>query len=831
MNVRTALLYLLLGAIPAYTQQLPTGAYRPNRDRSYDILHYKAALRIDWRAKQVAGEAIITLRPLVTASAIVLDAYWLKVTAVKNAANGTDLRYTSSDESLTIDLGRNLRSTDTIAISVRYSATPTAGMYFIEPGPGTNNHPSIFTYGEGGIHANWLPIYNDNNDKFSTEMIVTVSKPHTVISNGALLSTRDNSDGTRTFHWYQSLPHSNYLIALFVGEYQGVTLRPAFGSIPLTAWVHPGQEQQAAEVFARTPDMVEFFSQRFNFRFPWDKYDQISAFDYAIGAMENTGVTGHNDRILRGPGQTEEFNPDFENYATNWTSEALVSHELAHHWFGNNTTCANLANIWINESFASYMMMLWDEHRLGNEALQAHTWLALQSYLKYVATSHVIRPLEYRYFDTRGQIYNSETTYQKGAIVLHMMRWVLGDDAFFQGLGYFQNKHQFSNVESKDLKTAIEESTGWNLQWFFEQWMWGGGHPILEVATNYSADSKKLDVTIQQVQPQVEGQGLFQLPVEIRIDGGGTSQRRTVWVEEQSETFAFDAVTTPDMVSIDGRGALVAEVRHEKPLMELIVQAKNDDLPGRLWAMQQLVAQYESDPSVVATIRTILESNTPWILKAEGTLQLRAIQSDEAQLILLTQLTDTDHRIRKAAVIALGSRYTDAARVALKRIIDTDKNDDVASTAMVSLAKIDGALSLEFIRKVLERDSWYDSKRIGALKAMEILASTHLVPQKSRFVTFAKTYADVKYNYSLRQQAFKTWPASAPGDKVLAERLTSFAQNDILPVRITAIELLAELKLTRAIPVLEDVVRRNGDSYIRHSAREAITALRAANIK
>ncbi len=831
MKLRRLFMVFVVASTPIIAQQLPTGTYRPNRERSYDILHYKANLRIDWKAKQVSGEAVVTLRPLLSASAVTLDAYWLRISSVKNAATGADLRYASKDASLTIELGKSLRSTDTIAIVIRYSATPTAGMYFIDPAPGTNNQPAIFTYGEGGIHANWLPLYNENNDKFSTELIVTVNKPHTAISNGTLLSTKENSDGTRTFHWYQSLPHSNYLIALFVGDYRGVALRPAFGSIPLTAWVHPGQEQQAAEVFARTPDMVEYFSDRFSFRYPWDKYDQISAFDYAIGAMENTGVTGHNDRILRGPGQTEEFNPDYEHYASNWTAEALVSHELAHHWFGNNTTCTNLANIWINESFASYMMMLWDEHRLGNEALQAHAWLALQSYLKYVNTSHIIRPLEYRYFDTRGQIYNSETTYQKGAIVLHMMRWVLGDDAFFQGLGYFQNKHQFSNVESRDLKTAIEESTGRNLQWFFEQWMWGGGHPVFEVSTNFSADRKKVEVTIDQVQSFVEGQGIFRLPVEIRIDGGGTSRRQTVWVEEQSETFAFDASTTPHMISVDGRGALVAELRHQKSLSELIYQAQNDDLPGRLWAMQQLTAQYPSDPSVVATIRILLENNASWILKAEGTLQLRTIQTDEAQSLLFAQLNAGDHRVRKAAVIALGARYTDAARAALRRVIEVEKNDDVAATALVSLATIDGSLSLESIGRSLGTESWYDSKRIASLKAMEILASKHLVPHRNRFVTFAKPFAAVKYNYAVRQQALKTWAACSPSDPMLTERLTTFAQNDILPVRITAIELLAKLKIMRAIPVLEEVLRRNGDSDIRHSAREAISVIRTVDDK
>jgi aminopeptidase N len=317
--------------------------------------------------------------------------------------------------------------------------------------------------------------------------------------------------------------------------------------------------------------------------------------------------------------------------------------------------------------------------------------------------------------------------------------------------------------------------------------------------------------------------------VEIRIDVAGKSDRYTVWVDEQSETFAFDAASSPDMISVDGRGSLVAEFRQSKPLPELIYQVKNDDLPGRLWAVQHLTAQYPSDPSVVAAIRFLLESKAPWVLKAEATLQLRAIQTDEAQALILAQLNHSDQRIRKAAVIALGSRYTEAARTALRKVMATENNDDVASTALVSLAKIDGSLSLEAVTAFSENESWYDSKRVAGLKALEILAATHLVPHKGGFVTHAKNFASVRYNYAVRQQALKTWAACSPHDQILGERLTSFAQTDILPVRITAIELLATLKITRAIPVLEDVLRRNGDSDIRQSAQTAIAAIRAGS--
>ena len=814
--MKRILLFLTVVSFSLHAQHLPTGAYRPNREHSYDIVHYKADINIDWVNKKIIGESTILVRQLRAGAVITLDAYWLDVQSVRELPSNKELKHSQLTEStLTIFFERVLKETDTVSIVIRYSAAPTAGLYFVDVPSGNTMTPSIFTYGEGGIHANWLPIYNDVNDKFSSEMVVTVEKQYEAISNGTLLSTDNNRDGTRTFHWSQSLPHSNYLLALFVGEYVPVKLRPAFGSIPLTAWTPAGTEEEAKYVFSRTPEMIEFFSNRFNYRYPWDKYDQVAAFDYAIGAMENTSITGHNDRILRLPGQTEAFNPDFDYHYTNWTQETLVSHELAHHWFGDNLTCRSLASIWLNESFASYLMMLWDEHRLGTEYFQSQTWLALQQYLNYVRTQHIIRPLEYRYFDTRAQIYNNETTYLKGAVVLNMLRWVLGDEEYFKAMGYYLKKHQFSNVESSDFKTAIEESTGRNLGWFFDQWVYGGGHPVFEVRSQYLSDRKKVEVVVSQVQPIVEGQGIFVLPAEIRIDVKGETTRRVVWIENETDVFYFDAEAEPSLVSFDGRGALVCELSFDKGIHELLYQVFNDDLPGRFRALHQLVERYPTHIMTAGALRPILEGNSHWTLKAEATLLLRNIHTPESDTLLVSQLTSKEHHIRKAAVVALGSRFFSAAEQALRRIADSDANDDVAATALVSLSKIGARLSVEYLKQYQNKKSWYDVKRIAALKAMENMGNPV-------YLELVKPYASFRHHYAIRQQALNSWAALAPTDPQFIESLMMFAKKDILPVRTTAMTLLGKLKIQRALPVLEEIAKKNGDSDIRKFATDAM---------
>ncbi|MCB1035793.1 MAG: hypothetical protein KDD47_18370, partial [Acidobacteria bacterium] len=466
-------------------------------------------------------------------------------------------------------------------VEVAYGAHPKAGMYF-QPDRAQEGLFFVTTYGEGGLHANWLPLYNAPNDKFTSEMIVTVPAPYTVVSNGRLVETVEGKKGARTFHWSQERPHPDYLMVLYVGDFERGELPSAFGEIPVAYWVPRGRLEEGAYAFRNTTRMIETFSERLGVRYPWAKYDQVAIPDYAIGAMEHTGVTGHDASVLRLPGQApEEFsNPDFFDYHTEWSAEATISHELAHHWFGDDLTCAYLGVIWLNESFASYLMKLWAESDLGPEQLALDMDHARRKYLEFVEEEHLIRPLEYRYFDSPNDIYNQPHTYFKGAAVLHMLRGVLGDEAFFASLKHYLEKHELGNVETQDLEAAIREASGRNVDWFFADWIRGGGHPQFEVESLYLEGRKLLRLTVKQVQSRVKGQGLFKLPVRVRIDTSAGSRQEILWVEKEEESFLLAVDEAPSMVSFDGEGWLVAEVAFDKGLEELLYQAEHDAVAG-----------------------------------------------------------------------------------------------------------------------------------------------------------------------------------------------------------------------------------------------------------
>jgi aminopeptidase N len=814
-----ALAILLNWPSIAHAQKLPAGAYHGNRERNYDIIHYKAELSFDFEKKQVFGKSTIRLTPLRRIENFAFDAIHLNVKSVSSTESTNGLAFRSTGDSLIITLPQPRNPTDTFSVVVQYEGNPKGGMYFRR----NPDNPQLFyvtTYGENGLHANWLPIYNDVNDKFSTEMLVTAPPPYVVISNGKLVETLTKPDGQKTYHWLHKLPHPNYLISIYVGDFEKGDLASAFGNIPLSYWVPRGWLKEGGYVFRNTPKMVEFFSQRFNYKYPWDKYDQIAVPDYAIGAMEHTGVTGHRAEVLRDQNAPHDFAPDLDQYATAWTAEATISHELAHHWFGDNLTCRNLSYLWLNESFASYLMMLWDEESLGRDQLLMDVQIAKDQYIRYVRSQHIIRGLEHHYFDDANTIYNTEHTYLKGAAILHTLRQVLGDEPYFRALSHYLHKHEFSNVVSNDLKIAIEEATGENLEWFFDQWITNGGHPQFEVSYRYLADRKLIDLSVRQVQPLVKGQGIFTLPVKITIGTATKRWQEKVWIKNESEKFLFACEEKPVMVSFDGEGDLIAEINFPKSLDELIYQTKNIPVPGRIWAIRELAAKFPTQPRTVrALVDLITAKDTFWGVQAEAALQLGTIRTPAAEQALAQALKATDYRVRKAAVLALPKFGTPTAEQRLKDVIKSDAQNDVVATAILALARAKAQTDPEFIKQQLGRKSWQDEIVVGCLRAFGELKNPALVAT-------IKKYASDAYNQNVVGAALNAWADCAPNDKELHKTLIAMTQSPVYALQQSAITMLGRLSVSDAAPALKEILAQDADANLTVGAKSALEEIK-----
>ncbi|HEV8232216.1 MAG TPA: M1 family aminopeptidase [Thermoanaerobaculia bacterium] len=824
--MRRVLVFLVLVCCPANAQvvpghRLPEGPERPARERQFDISKYRADLQFDVAHELISGTAVIDLAALRTGlSTITLDAAGLEVRNVTVA--GTPAKFSEDSKARTLDvaLPRAFEAGETTSIAVTYSVRPKTGMYFF---PATRSRSAqAWNYGEGGLHYGWLPIYNDTNDKFAVELVVTVPKPYTALANGVLAETKENPNGTRTFRWVQEKPIPNYLMTVDVGDFARVPIGeaklPTGVSVPLTAWTPPGTEAKAALAFRDTPKMVEFYSQLFGYVYPWAKYDQVALTEFAVGAMETTTMTGFSESHLKSPNDPPDATPAWDEAYPTWTYEDTVAHELAHHWFGDLVTCRSLGSIWLNESFASFCHTIWNGHAHGEDDLTYQRWRYLNKYLDYVHGTGTVRPLEFFRYKSPSAMYQTETTYLKGSLVLHMLRHFVGDADFYRTLSDYLRAHEFGNADSEDLQKAFQMSCGRDLSWFFGDWVsGGGGHPTFEVSYRWVPERKQVDLTVKQVQADLPFENDFRLPVDVEVVTRSGARRHRVELAAWSTSVALSSNDKPERVVFDKGGWLVAEVKFERPFAEIAKELAEGELAERLRAARQLASDFgRREETATALSRILADPKTYWGLRQEAALDLGTCGGEVAVAALERALADPDRRLRRAAALALGRAGGHRAAAALERTISGDRAEDVVGAAELALGRIGGAGARAVLERQLARESSYwDAIRLGALLGLSELRDPSLAPTFEKFVT-------VGYVQDVRSAALTGWVRAAPDDPKLAAALRTLARDRNRHIRETALERLASLHHATDAMLLRTLAESDPDPNVAAIAKEGL---------
>ncbi len=628
----TFLTLLFLTALLPAQIDLASRPRRAERSRQYDVLHYQIRLKLDQARRSFDGETQITLRPLADRfDTLVLDAETFRVTAVDQH------QFTQSPGQLTIRLARPYRYQEQFTVTVRYRAENVAidpERYGMPKGYGlglafkaaTAHHPALvhtLSFPEGARH--WFPCYDHPNDKASSEVIATVAAGNQVISNGVLKSvTEDAARRERTFHWLQEQPHSTYLYVLAVGPYVQVT-DP--GKLPVSYWVYPQDQPHVQRTFGHTRAIINFLEQELGYAYPWPKYDQIALPDFGGGA-ESTNATVIGDGTLHDAKADKDF-------PSHW----LIAHEAAHQWWGDLLTMRDWSHTWLNESFATYYEYLYMKHLLGEEEGALNLLAKQQAYL-HEAHNKYQRPIVYDRWEWPNDNFDRHT-YQKGGVVLAMLRSVLGDEPFRRSITHYLRKHAFGSVDTHDFQLAIREATGQNLDWFFEQWIYRAGHPILNVS--YSWDGRAVQLRVQQ-------KNVYRLPVAVAVTTAAGQQIHRVELTRQDETFTLPAEEKPLLLHFDHGNLLLKELTFAKSTAELLYQLSHDDVIGRLDAVAALRAQ-SSSTAVATALRQAATQDQQWAVRRDATL---AVPSDVA--FLRARSLDPVSAVRVAALKALGDR-------------------------------------------------------------------------------------------------------------------------------------------------------------------------------
>lgn len=517
-----------------------------NRTRTYDVQHYIIRLDFDRKTKTVFGDSTIQLKPLKDNFKVLeLDAADIKFDSVKLESSGTELNFKTAEDKVLITLDKSYEKDEPISIRLKYSANPKKGIYFVDEikrGGKIIRASQIWTQGEAEETHHWLPSFDSPNDKATTEQFLTVKKDETVIANGELVNKTENKNGTTTFHYKMPVPHSLYLTSFVVGTYEKVSDK--YKDVPLGFYVYPGQKEIVPKAYGKTKDMLRIFEELTGVDYPYNKYDQTMVANFQFGGMENITATTMADTeimLARYP------------FGKNLV-EDLVSHELAHSWFGNLVTCRNWAELWLNEGFATYMEAVFREKMYGRKQYLEKIESDADEFFTYVSLRE---DSQHGLFNQTADPQNDATiftpiTYQKGSVVIYMLREELGDEVFWKGINTYLNRHKFQNVETSDLQKVLEEVSGKDLDWFFKQWVYETGYPKLQVTQKYNQTSKQLELKITQTQTVgKETPSAYTLPLEVEITTPNGKQTEKILVNKRTQDFTIPLETKPQVVAFD----------------------------------------------------------------------------------------------------------------------------------------------------------------------------------------------------------------------------------------------------------------------------------------
>jgi len=530
-----------------------------NRASDYDVQNYTIRVRLDRKKQQIFGDTTVSLKPTKpNFRSVELDAVNLVFTSVKLEGSEGSLSYRTTPGKVIVTLDKSYQPGDEISIRFAYSTVkPKKGIYFRDAEhdtAGVELHSSqIWTQGEAEEARYWFPSFDFPSDKATTEEYITAQPGETVIGNGEFLGKETNSDGSVTWHYKMSVPHSTYLVSFAIGKYARVDDK--YKDIPLGYYVYPTNVALGKKAFSDTPDMMRAYERLTGVDFPYNKYDQTIVAKFQFGGMENITATTMSDvdimiSQLSGGGLSED--PADPQSAPGIVID-LVSHELAHSWFGDLVTCRNWAELWLNEGFATFMESAYREQRFGRKNYMTKVELDAQDFLINDAVSRARHPLfDLTARDADRLFDDPNTTYHKGGAVIHQLREQVGNEAFWKGINSYLNEHKFGNVESTDLRKAMEKASGQDLKWFFDQWVYSAGAPSLRVAQAWHPKTQTLAITFTQVQKaDAIVPAVFRLPLDIRIYTAVGEVNEKVDLTKRSQVVSFKLSGRPSKVEID----------------------------------------------------------------------------------------------------------------------------------------------------------------------------------------------------------------------------------------------------------------------------------------
>ncbi len=816
--------------------QVPGARPRYAPDRPFKLEKLLLEVHVDPRKKTLEGSATQRFRVISPdQTQLKLDQVGLHIEDVK--INGRQASFYTEGNYLFIEVAKSKEHSPQVEaeleVMIRYQThQPRRGIYFTGPDEHFPKKPyQVWTQGQDEDSRYWFPTLDYPNQKVLSEVIAWVPQGFTAISNGALIEKKDEGKETK-FHYRLGTPHVNYLVTLVVGEF--VELKDVGPrGLPIQYFVEAGREADAKRAFGHTPKMIEVFEQKTGQSYPYEKYSQVAVQDFIFGGMENTSATTQTDTTLH----DERAHLDF-------TSDPLVSHELAHQWFGNLLTCRDWSHGWLNEGFATFMERVWIEADTGpHGGLDEAKYYSYQDFKDYLGEDQAKyrRPIVCNTYSDPIDLFDRHL-YQKGGLVLNLLRSVLGEKLFWKSIQLYVSRHKGQNVETLDLIRAIEDATGKNMRPFFDQWVFGVGFPEFELTYAWSEEKKQVELVIEQKQSGAVERP-FQLPFQIEFTyGKGEKIQSTVSLRDSRERLFFSIPSKPLMVSVDPGWNIPKQMKFTRPKELLLYQLKNDtDCMGRIEAAKELAKIADAD--VIAALSQAVKEDRFWGVQAEVAQVLAELRTPSCRDALIAALDTKNSKARAEIVKALGRFRETKASDVLKKSAEKDSSYQVEGAATqawgfsrLKMAHERTSSDVEdvekFLVKQLEKNSYRDVIRTSALKGLSQLPGVSSGERLSALQTLIQ-WTHPQKSLDARMAAISclgrvaSTAQSSVREKILSV-FSGLADERNFRLRATLVVAIELSEISDAIGILERVRDTDTDGRIKRSAWVAMSKLKTA---
>lgn len=743
------------------------------REHNVDFKHLRLEASFDPAKGLIKGKVTHVFSPLQEkVDSIYIDG--IRIRTKEITINGKPVKYRNDSTGITVYPSSSLTWETTDSMTIVYEANPRSGLYFVGwNDPNNLSRKQIWSQGQGVDNRNWIPMYDEMNDKITSEMIVKFDKNYKVLSNGTKLGVKDNGDGTNTWHYKMTHPHAPYLIMLGIGIYDIKETKSKSGT-PLYLYYYPDWKDRVESAYKYSEQMVDFFEQENGIKYPWESYSQLPVQDFMYGAMENTTATVFGDFLF----------VDERSYLDRYYV-GVNAHELAHQWFGDFVTARSDAHHWLQESFATYYNQMFEREVNGKDYFD---------WARRNANNEAINAAKRDVLPVAHSSSGSTRHYPQGAFVLNMLKYVVGGrEAYNKSIKHYLETHPYMNVDSQDLLIAFEETLGLSLDWYWDQWLYRGGLPEYNVkfveaegatqitvlqqqalsdvtglpsAGDLKVDEKPADFVVPKEHVDYRPDGLFKMPIWFEVYyTDGSVDKKMIWIERQAEIVKIPNASKKkiDFVLFDPNNEILKRIVFDKPFEMLKAQAAKApnmlDRYDALAAMKTIDIEKKRDFLIQQFNKETFHST-----KSEIVRQLINDKNPKSLTLIKSATNDKDVIVRKTVINQSKDISQDMLPEMEKLLLDPSY--EITASTLEKLAESNPAKIKEYLENTKNVEG-----AVGRNVRIKWLEIAYNNSQDKKYLDQLIAYSTNSYEFRTRANAMEVLKRAGYFDRAFMETL------------------------------------------------------------